>query len=401
VQRALLATAYATAASAPQLAPMLANFEPADWSALVEQALAHGTTSLLCRGLTELGPHVVPTDLLTACGTYLAARERSAQEALSQLASVVDRLAAAGITALPYKGPVFGLQAYGDPAMREFQDLDFLIRREDISRSLAILGELGYQSEAIKGLRARRIEDYYHYNGHDILFAPGQRLPIEPHWALSPRTFCADLDTAPIFDRAVMIETPQGRRFACFSPEDTLLAAATHGGKEQWSRLAWVADIAALLRAHPTIDWHAVLDRAKRTGCLRMALLAAELARALFDADLPDHVCAAIARDGKLPELAEHVRARLSTRPGPASVFTLTMFRWNLREHFTDRLRYAWRTLLAARVPHFRNLDLPDWLSFLYPAVRLGLDFVMLPVWKALKQLRVRTERNIGAEGEW
>jgi hypothetical protein len=391
VQAALLATARHPAAGLPpaKLAATLASLEATDWSTLIEHSMAHGTTSLLCRHLLNLDPELFPAEVPTACGTYLAARASAAEDAIAQLAGVIDTLAAAGIQALPYKGPVLALQAYGDAAMRAFGDLDILIRREHVSRSLAVLGELGYRSDAIIGLRARRIEDYYHYNGQDILFAPGNKLPIEPHWALSPRTFCAELDSGPIFDRAVVIETPQGRLFDCFSPEDTLLVAAMHGGKEQWTRLIWVADIAALFHAHPAIDWVTVLEQAKKIGCLRMTLVAAELARALLDARLPDHVRVAIARDRAVARLVESVRVGMSTPSGTPSVFRLSAFRWTIRERFADRLRYASRTLLTARVPHFRNLDLPDRLSFLYPAVRLGQDFLVLPVWDVLKELGI------------
>ena len=286
VQAALLATARPPAAAGADpaaLAATLSSFNETDWSALVEHALAYGSASRLCRHLLAVGAELVPADVATACTTYLAARERVAADAVAQLAFVVDTLASDGINALPFKGPVLGLQAYGDPAMREYHDLDILIRREHLSGTLATLHDLGYRSEAVIGLRARRIADYYRYNGHDILF-PQEELPLEPHWALSPRTFCAELDTGPIFDRAVVIETAHGRRFACFAPEDTLLAAAVHGGKEQWSRLVWVADIAALLHAYPAIDWIAILARAKQAGCLRMTLLAAELASELLGA---------------------------------------------------------------------------------------------------------------------
>jgi predicted O-linked N-acetylglucosamine transferase (SPINDLY family) len=403
VQVALLATARPPAAAdadSAALAATLSRFSETDWSALVEHALAHGSASLLCRHLLAVGAEILPPEVATACSTYLAARESAAADALAQLGFVLDTLAADGIEALPFKGPVLGLQAYGDPAMREYHDLDLLVRREHMSGTLATLRDLGYRSESIIGLRARRIADYYRYNGHDILFAR-EGLPLEPHWALSPRTF-AELDTGPIFDRAVVIETVQGRRFRCFSPEDTLLVAAVHGGKEQWSRLVWVADIAALLHAHPAIDWTTVLARAKQAGCLRMALLAAELASQLLDARLPDHVRAAIARDPAVARLLERVRARLFTDTETPSVFTLTRFRWNARERLGDRLRYASRTLLTARVPHFRAIDLPDRLSFLYPAVRLGHDFLALPVWKALNQRatnrRVRAQKDQQSE---
>jgi hypothetical protein len=383
----LLATArppaLACAEERAQLATALGQLDETGWSTLIERALLHGTASLLCRNLLAVDADLLPADVVTACNTYLVAREQAAAEAMAQLATVIDALAAGDIEALPYKGPVLALQAYGDPALRASRDLDILVRRDDIWSTLAVLGRLGYRSDSICGLRARRVADYYAYNGHDILFA-ADKLPIEPHWALSPRTFCAELDTGPIFDRAIVVEARGGRRFSCFAPEDTLLTAATHGGKEQWSRLVWVADIAALVHAHPALDWTTVLERASEAGCLRMTLLAAELARSLLGARLPAHVSGAIAQDRRVARLVDHVRKGLFARTEAPSVYTLTRFRWDLRERVGDRWRYASRTLFAARVPHFRNVDLPDRLSFLYPLVRLAHDFLVMPVWRAM-----------------
>ncbi|HET6183403.1 MAG TPA: nucleotidyltransferase family protein [Acetobacteraceae bacterium] len=390
VTAALLATARppgATLAQQEALAAALEEFDPGDWIGLIEGALNQGTASLLSRHLLEAAPGRFPPEMVAACDTYLAARRQAAAEAIAQLAAVMEALAVRGVSALPFKGPVLGLQAYGDAGLREYHDLDILIRREQLIETLAVLDALGYRSEAVAGLRPRRVEDYYRYNGQDILFAPG-RLPIEPHWAFAPRTFCAELDTGPIFARAVRVEAPHGQRFRCFAPEDTLLAASLHGGKEQWARLIWIADIAALLHAHPALDWTAVLARAAEAGCLRMTLLAAELARGLLEADLPDRVRAEIARDRAVAPLVARVRAALFARVEAPSIYTVTSFRWNVRERLSDRLRYATRTLFRARVTHFRNVDLPDPLSFLYPAVRLGHDFLVLPVWRALHRTR-------------
>ena len=386
LQAAILAAARPVAADnkgRAQLAAALEQFDAAGWATFMESALAHGITSLVCHNLLALEAELLPSELIAACKAYLISSEAAASRALTQLSEVIDALAASSVDALPYKGPILALQAYGDPAVRISRDLDLLIREDDIWSALAVLGRLGYRSDAIVGLRPRRIADYYAYNGHDILFAE-DKLPIEPHWALAPRTFCTELDPAKIFERAISVETAEGRRFPCFAPEDSLLSAAMHGGKEQWSRLVWVADVAALLHAHPTLDWDGVFERAREAGCMRMTLLAAELARDLLGARLPDHVQSAIRQDRQVGRLVERVRADLFTRTAAPSVFKLTGFRWHLRERASDRWRYAARTLFLARIPLFRNIDLPDGLSFLYPAVRLGHDFVMMPIWKAL-----------------
>ena len=53
------------------------------------------------------------------------------------------------------------------------------------------------------------------------------------------------------------------------------------GCKEQWSRLIWIADVAALLR-HGVLDWRAILDRAYAVGARRMLLIGIILARDLL-----------------------------------------------------------------------------------------------------------------------
>jgi len=100
-------------------------------------------------------------------------------------------------------------------------------------------------------------------------------------------------------------------------------------------------------------------------------------------------VARAIESDPMVTRLGDAIDAALfAVGPPPVSVFTLSSFQWRLRERYPDRLRYATRTLTTARVAHFRSLDLPAPLSFLYPILRLGHDFIALPVWQALRPRR-------------
>jgi hypothetical protein len=350
-----------------------------DWTWLVEQALSHGLGALLCRHLTEMAGDLVPDDIAMAAATYSQDRASFTETAVIELAELVDTLAASGIRALPFKGPVFGAQAYGDPSLRVFGDLDLLIATEDVTAALATLDQFGYRSD-VADLSPRRLRDYHRYNGQDALFAAG-RMPVEPHWAFAPRTLSMAFDPMPLWARAGSIDV-HGRTLPCVAPEDALLIAC--GGKEQWSRLSWIADVAALMQAH-TLNWTAILERAGASGQRRMVFLGARLAERLLDAALPDPLPAAIIADPAVDRLADRVRnALFAGSTAASSVFQFTGFRWSMRERWSDRLRYLSRTLLTARVTHFRSLDLPDELAFLYPAIRLGHDFLALPRWKAL-----------------
>jgi hypothetical protein len=48
------------------------------------------------------------------------------------------------LTWLPWKGPALALQIYGDTALRQFNDLDFLVSDHELNRSLQILLNEGY-----------------------------------------------------------------------------------------------------------------------------------------------------------------------------------------------------------------------------------------------------------------
>jgi len=70
------------------------------------------------------------------------------------LLKVLDLLTGSGVEAIPFKGPVLAVQAYGDLLMRSFVDLDILIHAKDLSRVSKILIDQGY---ILNGLGPRNI----------------------------------------------------------------------------------------------------------------------------------------------------------------------------------------------------------------------------------------------------
>jgi Uncharacterised nucleotidyltransferase len=381
------------------LGEALPSLSPADWEALVQQSMAHGTAGLLCSHLLAVAESQLQEDMQAACRSYLDASEQAFNRGLQQLRQMLDALGSAGIDVLPIKGPCLALRAYPQPGLRRFQDLDLLIRPAQRESALQVLQALGYRSE-VEDLPASRLREYHEYNGQDILFSPGH-FPVEPHWALVPRTLSVDIDVDALFDRAVECNLSVLGRRRCLSPEDTIIFAALHGSKEEWSRLVWLSDLAALFAAWPALDARLTLQRASAFGCRRMLLLAVLLARDRVGANIPAPLMDAALADRAVAGLAAEVRRRLPVADGlTRSVFQLTWFRWRMRERLADRLRYAWRTLFTARVPHFRTVALPDTLAMFYPVVRIGHDAVALPIWKTWKRWKVRMmSARMGARG--
>lgn len=58
---------------------------------------------------------------------------------------LIDLLATAGISAIPYKGVAYSKQFYGDISMRESSDIDLVIKADDLPKTFALFAKDGYQ----------------------------------------------------------------------------------------------------------------------------------------------------------------------------------------------------------------------------------------------------------------
>jgi hypothetical protein len=383
------------AASRPRRADACPGFpsdqlaEFTDWTGLIALALALGLGGPLCERLLASAPGAVPDDIADAARAHIAFLRAAHEDGVAELLDLLDVLQDAGIEAVPFKGPVFAQQFYPDPALRRFTDLDVLISATDVEPAYAALVAHGYRSEE-EDLRPRHLRAYWRYNGQDELHAP-DRLPLEPHWLFGQRTLATHLDMPGFLSRARPILLG-GRQVRALSLEDSLIAICFHGAKDEWQSLRTVADVAAILHHDPgpagtELDWDTVRSRAEAGGVWRMVLIGLQLAATLLDVKLPTEVARPLAQDRVATGLADQSMARLFIANNQdRSIFDLSWYRWHMRERFTDRLRYAGATLFTARLRHFRTIDLPDWLCFLYPAVKIMQDHVAIPVKQRLSR---------------
>jgi hypothetical protein len=363
----------------------------ADWTAVVQTALRHGVAGLLCRSLCRLSPEEVPSDIVDAASVHLANADTQGTALVTQLFEILDVLAADGVPALPFKGPVLGMLAHASATIRPSRDIDVLIHREDMGRAIAALRRLNYRLG--ESFPPRIMAAYWERYGQIILFADA-RTPVEPHWTFSPASLAVDLDMQGIWDRARPVDLA-GRSVLALSPEDTLLTACLHGSKEKWWRLLWVADVAAFIQRHPALDWNALMERARIAGVLRMFLLGPALAQDLFSSPLPLVVSNAIKGDAACQRLVEESRTYLfDPSADVGSVNRVSRYHLNSRERSADRVRYVWRTMTMPGVDHYGMIKLPDSLFAGYVAIKLIHDYVLLPIWKVGKGRWWRRTRN-------
>jgi hypothetical protein len=261
---------------------------------------------------------------------------------LLQLLQLFD---AHGILALPYKGPVLAVSAYGTLVFRQFGDLDILVRTRDALPARNLLLAHGYQQTF-----HARVALFERFRKVDELVRADEQVLVELHRAITSHTFFFPLALAPLWARAQPVLLA-GTPVQSLAPEDLLLILCVHGAKHYWSRLGWIYDVAALLHRQPGLDWGQIVVQASRLGGKRMLWLGLRLAHDLCGTALPETIERQLQADRVLPWLAMQVQSRLFTAPeSPASAIDHPAFYLRLRERLRDRLPcylyLTYRTLL-------------------------------------------------------
>ena len=342
------------------------NDSAIDWNEFLRLAEHHGVLPLAARNL-RAHAHNLPANVTQRLASAFDVNVRRNLWFASELARIAYQFDKQQLRAIPYKGPTLAESVYGDVALRNFGDLDFLISPSDFERAKQTLGELGYRPS----LEFRpAVERYWLRNGYERSFdsAAGKYL-VELQWGLLPRFFAVDLRTDDLLERSR--PTPlAGGEVPGLSPEDLLLVLCLHAAKHLWMRLIWVCDIAETIRTQ-AVDWALVRDRARDLGILRIIGVSFWLAQKLLHCPLPESALQVINADPKIPAIGEEFAARLA-RSATYDFESTEYFRLilKLRERRSDQFRFVSRLLSTPGDGDLAVIKLPEPLFPLYRGVR-------------------------------
>ncbi len=316
-----------------------------DWDYLLELSGRHGVVPLVQTSLCDLNISTIPTQVLDK---LRIANRRIAQHNLARTRELLQILALLednGVPAIPFKGPTLAIQAYGDLRLRQFADLDILIRQRDFPMARELMISQGYlPSKAFGNLQ--EIASYPYRGHHEYrMFNPGGQL-VELEWQVLQLPFAFPPQPDAWWNELSQLQVA-GRTVRCLSPQHLLLILCVHGSKHLWERLIWLCDIAELVARDPAIEWKPLLENARSLGALRMLLLGLALAQSLLDAPLPPEVQYQIRVDTQLPTLARLALQQLWS-DGPMSTDVAArrpLYLFSMLERFRDRAAVAIRHL--------------------------------------------------------
>lgn len=309
-----------------------------DWLWLTRRLDGHGLLPLAWRNLQAAGA-AVPPELMQALARRFRAAAGHNLFLAGELLRLVQALEREGVEAMPLKGPVLALTAFGDLALREYCDLDLLIREADLERARALLAGLGLREV----FKSEWLRPYLHF-GHELQYEhPRQGVAVDLQWRFGKRWLAFPLQPQALWRRAVTLPFA-GTRVRQPCPEDYLLLLCGHAYRHCWSRLKWVVDVSAYVEARTAeIDWRALPARAEAEGGRRVLGLGLWLARELCATRLPSAVDAWIDDDSRIGRLGGELAARLVTtlpRDAHGDLRPLAKLRFHLqaRERLRDKL---------------------------------------------------------------
>ncbi|MGA2418745.1 MAG: nucleotidyltransferase family protein [Candidatus Acidiferrum sp.] len=326
----------------PDAATISETFRAIDWTALLALAEDHGVTQLLATAVRNLPTEGVPSGIRATLAERRRTQHFLTLRMSAELFRLAERFKRQNIGMLVVKGPALAVQAYGDAAMRNYGDLDFLVRHEEIARATNLMINAGYTPQIpLSAIAAGRVPGQYMFR------QPEAKLLVELHNDRTMRYYPRPLPIEKLFERSVRVEL-DGREVAVPAVEDHLLLICIHGAKHFWERLMWIADVAALIARHPEIDWAGALQAARAVGAETMLHGGLLLASGVLQTHIPREVLAQANSNGAACAMtAQTLRWLPTAGETPPGLLERGLFRMRMRGGVAPGAGYFLRLLFS------------------------------------------------------
>ncbi|MGC1966091.1 MAG: nucleotidyltransferase family protein [Candidatus Acidiferrales bacterium] len=342
--------------------------QPLDWDYLLAEAEANSITPLVERHLTAIAASAIPAAARERLKNTCRANTVRCLYLTADLLQILKLFREHEIPSLPYKGPVLAAQAYGDVGLREFDDLDIILRQRDIPRAHEIIICLGYKPKfdwiLSPELASSLIPSEYNYRDEP------RHAMVELHTEMTLRHFPEkpDLDYFIARRAPVLISDHE---VLTFTAEDLMPMLCIHGSKDFWERFSWVADVSELIQSQANLDWDEIIRVTKSLRAERMVHTGLALAHGLLRAPLPGEILQRVQADRIACEIAREMQRMLLSRPAQ-TLDTVGRLRYRRRmlAGFFAGWRYVARLAVVPAEEDWAMMRLPRALAPLYIALR-------------------------------
>lgn len=355
------------------------SFEGIDWQSLCDLAFYHKVVPFFYHNLSRSVCQNYPADVLREMKGFCLQNSARNLAHLSTLIAIKKLFEENGIGFLVFKGPVLAADVFGGISLRTFGDLDILVSRHNLRKSIYLLQGEGFNTDI--NLNIDQYEKLLAEFHHAVMIK-GSAV-VELHWELSGRYFSKPVEFESVAERIEVVNV-EGISVPTLGREDLLVYLCIHGCRHYWAQLDSVCCVNELVTNKKDLDWDVVISLAQKQGARKMLFLGLLLAQQLLGLELPAKIRAEVERFPRLDEVSRWVTLRMTcrtqaTRTEPGYIQS-AKYHYAILDRFGDKLRYILKPLLTPTHS--------DWLWVRVPAFMSPVYYLLRPVRLVLKYCR-------------
>lgn len=183
---------------------------------------------------------------------------------LQTTAQIFHMFDLAGIPVVMVKGPLLGMEIYGNPVYRQMSDLDLFVAESDLFSAVQMFEREGYKCKG-NFSNSRRKWEWMLALEHHVVMTKGSS-KVELHWKEYDGIDKVWDIYYPRISRKMM-----NTNLHTVDLDDQMIYLIYHASKHQYFRLKWLVDIALLMKQEK-IDWQKVQDAYSEKGLLSIFL---------------------------------------------------------------------------------------------------------------------------------
>lgn len=329
-----------------------------NWTTLLATAINNGVMPMLYQSLKAMEEDLVPRAVMVQLQTHNRMNGLHNVSQTKELLKILAQLEKAGIEAIAFKGATLAASVYGNVTLRQFNDLDILVRLEDFWQAKAVLVTQGYQPSAPEADQMVTFNHHlqislshstpeatmFNQRFQPSLLHSNPERTIDLHWGIPPRRIWQSDRFNRLWENLDLINL-MGQPVKIFSPETTLVIQCMNVGKELWKRpFKQICDVGQIIRAYPDLNWQSALELSSELRTQRLFLLGLGVTHKLLNVPLPQFILEMLVSS----ELTEECLFKSDSLPLPAPFGGIQAWWWE----YTYQLKIldqSWDGLLITR----------------------------------------------------
>ena len=339
-----------------------------DWDYLISTIIDRGIGPLLFKKLPLLSNNtLIPQGVKTKLQQVYYKTVGRSTLLYEHFKKIADAFTKQNIPVVALKGIYLSEWLYRDIGLRQFSDIDLLVKEEDGEKSLAVLRSLGYKSALLS------VTEFVDSKSEVIHYSPmvANGVSIEIHVKLHRNSESYAIDVSGFIQRSKPVTL---NNVSVKAPElhDLIIHLCVHldkhfrGGHVQFTCFN---DLTNLLVQYETeIDWELFRIRCRENKCEQLVFGYLMLINKYFDAPLPEDILQQYS--SLLIESDERLFLDYLHGFFPVQYFVSTHWQnISLIPAFTDKVRYICDLIFppkAFMIPKY-NIKNPHLVFFYYP----------------------------------